>query len=237
MVIPRGSPVDHVTIRELPTSERPRERLRQAGPAALTTVELLAILLRTGTAGENVVSLASRLLAQNRGLAGLARASWAELCACNGVGEAKAAQIKAALELGRRLQSLHPEERPLVSTPRDAALLVQAEMEALDQEELRVLLLSTKKQVAGSQTIYRGNVNAAVVRAAEVFRPAVRENCPCIIVLHNHPSGDPAPSPEDTLVTAKLLEAGRLLDIELIDHIILGKGRFVSLREQHVGFP
>lgn len=236
MTIP-SSAAQHITIRELPAGERPRERMRHAGPAALSTAELLAILLRTGTHTENVVSLASRLLVQSGGLAGLARASWSELCAYQGVGEAKAAQLKAALELGRRLLALQPQDRPVVASPRDVALLVQSEMEALDQEELKVLLLNTKKQVLGIQTVYRGSVSNAVIRAAEVFRPAVRENCPCLIVVHNHPSGDPTPSAEDIQVTRHLAVAGRLLDIELLDHVILGQGRFVSLKEQQLGFP
>lgn len=230
-------PSRRVTIRELPSSERPRERLRHAGPAALSTAELLAILLRTGTTSENVVALAARLLAQSGGLDGLAHASWGELCAYSGVGEAKAAQLKAALELGRRLLAAHPQDRPVIVSPQDVAPLVQAEMAALDQEELRVLLLNTKKQVLAMQTVYRGNVAAAVVRAAEVFRPAVRENCPTIIAIHNHPSGDPTPSAEDIAVTRHLAQAGELLNIELLDHLVFAQRGFVSLREQGLGFP
>ncbi len=227
----------HVTVRELPSGERPRERLRHAGPSALSTAELVAIILRTGTPEENVIALASRLLAHYGGLPGLAKASWGELCAYRGVGEAKAAELKAALELGRRLLAAQPEDRPVVASPLDVVSLVQSEMESLDQEELRVLSLNTRKQVLGIQTIYRGNVSTAVVRAAEVFRQAVRDNSPCVIVVHNHPSGDPTPSPEDIAMTEHLVAAGRLFDIELLDHIILGQRRFVSLKEQQLGFP
>ncbi len=191
----------HLRINELPASERPRERLKESGPASLSNSELLAIILRTGTAAENVLGLASRLLSRFGGLVGLARASLGELCAERGVGQAKAAQLKAALELGRRLSSTHPEERAVVRTPQDVANLLMAEMGFLDQEQLRVVLLTSKNQVISIPEVYKGNVNTSLIRPSELFREAVRENCPAIIVVHNHPSGDPDPSPEDIAVT------------------------------------
>ena len=222
----------HLRIKELPSYERPRERLRESGPAALSNSELLAIILRTGTVSENVLSFAGRLLTRFGGLAGLARASFSELCAERGMGEAKAAQLKAALELGRRLVSTQPDERAVVRSPQDVANLLMAEMSFLDQEQLRVVLLNTKNQVVSIAQVYKGSVSTSVIRTSEVFREAVRENCPAIIVVHNHPSGDPTPSPEDIQVTERLVEAGRALDIDVLDHLIIGGQRFVSLKEQ-----
>ena len=187
----------------MPAGERPRERLRDQSPQYLSNAELLAILLRTGVASENVVSLATRLLASHGGLGGLARTGFQELCQVRGLGEAN---------------------------------LLSAQMTLLDQESLRVLLLNTRNQVMGISEVYRGNVNSAVVRAAEVFREAVRQNCLAVIVVHNHPSGDPTPSDDDVRVTKQLVEAGRLLDIELLDYIVLAQQGFVSLKERGLGF-
>ena len=142
----------------------------------------------------------------------------------------------AAFELGRRQVSLHPEDRAVIRTPEDVANLLGAEMGLLNQEHLRVLLLDTKNQVTGVSEIYIGNVNSSVVRPAEVFRPAIRENSTAVIVVHNHPSGDPAPSTEDVVITERLKEAGEILDIELLDHIILGGRGHASLKEQGLGF-
>ncbi len=225
------------TIRDLPQGERPRERLKHYGAKQLSNSELIAILLRTGIQGENVLSLASRLLAQFDGLAGLGRTSFAEVCAIRGLSEAKVCQLMAALELGRRMVSLAPAERATINSPQDAANLLMGEMASLEQEHLKVLLLNTKNEVLGIQEIYVGNVNTSVVRPAEVFRPAVRENVPSVIVVHNHPSGDPAPSPEDISITQHLVSAGKLLSVELLDHLVIGSGgRFVSLKERNLGF-
>ena len=226
----------HPRIKELPIGERPRERLRESGPTSLSNSELLAIILRTGTASENVLGLGARVLVRFGGLAGLARASFGELCAERGIGEAKAAQLKAALELGRRLVSTQPEERAVVRSPQDVANLLMADMGLLDQEQLRIVLLNTKNQVISVPEVYRGSVSTSLIRVSEVFREAVRENCPAIIVVHNHPSGDPTPSQEDVQVTEQMVNAGRLLDIEVLDHLIIGQQRYVSLKERGLGF-
>ena len=224
-------------IRDLPQGERPRERLREYGPRYLSNTELIAILLRTGLQGENVLSMASRLLATFDGLAGLGRSSFSELCAQRGLSEAKVCQLLAALELGRRYVSLAPQERAAIHSPEDVANLLMAEMSGFDQEHLKVLLLSTKNEVMSVHEIYVGNVNSSVIRAAEVFRPAIRDNAPSIIVVHNHPSGDPTPSPEDVNITQELVSAGKLLSIELLDHMVIGSGnRFVSMNEKRLGF-
>lgn len=223
-------------IRDLPSEERPRERLRDYGPDSLSNSELLAILLRTGNVSESAVNLATRLISQFGGLDGLARASLSELARLKGIGLAKAAQVQAALELGKRLLTAHPEERYTVRAPKDVFNLLKAEMGLLEQEHLRVLLLNTRNQVMAAPEVYRGSVNTAVIRAAEVFREAIRENCPSIIVVHNHPSGDPTPSPEDVRVTKQLVEAGKLLDIEVLDHVVIAQQGFVSLKEKGLGF-
>ncbi|MBO9367556.1 MAG: DNA repair protein RadC [Chloroflexi bacterium] len=220
-------------ITDLHESERPRERLKALGAQALSNAELLAILLRVGVQGENVVQLGQRLLQTFGGLSGLHRVSFDELCAQHGVGEAKAAQIKAAIELGRRL-SLESDARPVISSPADAAALLSYEMSGLEQEHLRVILLDTRNHVLEIREVYRGSVNSAQVRIAEVFRDAVRRNATAIVVAHNHPSGDPTPSPEDIALTRALVQAGKLLDILVLDHLIIGQGRFVSLKERGV---
>jgi len=226
----------HPRIKELPAGERPRERLRESGVASLSNSELLAIILRTGTVSENVLGLAARILARFGGLMGLARASFGELCAERGIGEAKAAQLKAALELGKRLASTQPEERVVVRSPQDVANLLMAEMGFLDQEHLRVVLLNSKNQVIAVPEVYKGSVNTSLIRSSELFREAVRENCPAIIVVHNHPSGDPTPSAEDVHVTEQIVAAGKLLDIEVLDHLIVGQQSYASLKERGLGF-
>lgn len=222
----------HPTIHDLPTEERPRERLRNHGARALTNAELLAIILRTGTTQDNVIELASKLLLKYGGLAGLMRADFMELCAEYGLGEAKTAQLKAALEIGRRLGVATPDEKYQIKSPADAAALVMMEMTFLDHEQMRILILDTKNQVVENIQRYQGTVNSSVLRAAEVYRPAILRNCPGVIICHNHPSGDPTPSPEDIAVTEQLVKAGHQLDIELVDHLIIGNQRFVSLKER-----
>ena len=224
-------------IRDMPQGERPRERLRDYGPKLLSNTELIAILLRTGIQGENVLAMSNRLLTHFKGLDGLGRSTFAELCAERGLSEAKTCQLMAALELGRRFISLAPQDRAVINSPQDVANLLQAEMAALEQEHLRVLLLNTKNQVLRTEEVYVGNVNSSIVRPAEVFRPAVRDNAPSIIIVHNHPSGDPMPSPEDVNITRELVAAGKLLSIELLDHLVIGSGgRYVSLNEKKLGF-
>ncbi|MBE7552072.1 MAG: DNA repair protein RadC [Anaerolineales bacterium] len=226
----------HPTIHDFPLGERPRERLQYYGPTALSNAELLAILLRVGTPGENVIALSTRLLTQFGGLGGLARASFGELATIRGLGTAKTAQLKAAIELGRRLLVTSPDARPQITSPLDAANLLMLEMGSLEQEHLRTLLLDTKNRVLASPTVYVGNVNASIIRVSEVFREAVRENATAIIVAHNHPSGDPTPSPEDVQVTRSIVEAGSLLGIDVLDHLVIGHQRFVSLKERGLGF-
>lgn len=223
-------------IRDMPESERPRERLRNYGASALSTSELLAILLRIGVQGSNVIQLAMRLLSDYGGLSGLAKASFSELEVIRGVGPAKVTQLKAAFELGRRLLVEAPDERPQIRSPADAANLLMLEMSLLEQEHLRLLLLDTKNRVLEMPTVYIGNLNTSVIRVGELFRYALRANSAGMIVVHNHPSGDPAPSPEDVRVTERIVEAGKLLDVDVLDHLVIGRQRFVSLKERGLGF-
>lgn len=223
-------------ITDLEASERPRERLARVGPQALSTAELLAILLRVGVPGENAVQVGQRLLHDLGGLPGIHRADFDEVCKQHGIGTAKAAQIKAAIELGRRLLVESPEERPAIHSPADAAGLVLYEMSALEQEELRIILLDVRNRVIDMVAQYRGSVSSSQVRVGELFKAAVRRNASSIIVVHNHPSGDPAPSPEDVALTRAIVQAGKLLDIEVLDHLVIGRGRWVSLKERGLGF-
>jgi DNA repair protein RadC len=223
-------------ITDLEESERPRERLASHGAQALSDAELLAILLRVGMQGENAVQVGTRLLINLKGLTGLHRATYEELIDEDGIGPAKAAQLKAAIELGRRIAIAAPEDRQAVHSPGDAANLVLYEMSALEQEELWVLLLDTRNRVLNQVTVYRGSVNNSQVRVGELFKAAIRTNAASIIVIHNHPSGDPTPSPEDVNVTRAIVTAGKLLDIEVLDHLIVGQGKWVSLKERGLGF-
>jgi len=224
------------TIKELPEGERPRERLEHYGPSALSSAELLAIILRVGTKDENVIRLAQRLLTTYGGLVGLAQAPFSEMMEIKGLGEAKITQLKAAFELGRRLLVAAPHERPLVKSPADAANLLMMEMGLLEQEHLRTVLLDSKNQVLKVHTVYIGSLNTAVVRVGELFREAIRLNCAALIVAHNHPSGDPTPSSEDVYVTRQIVEAGKLLNIDVLDHLVICQARWVSLKERGLGF-
>ncbi len=220
-------------IKDIEASQRPRERLELQGAGALREAELLAILLRVGKKGVNAVQIGQRMLFQFGGLSGLHRASFAELCQVEGVGPAKAAQIKAAIELGRRLSTLSPEERPTIASPDDVADRVQYAMMALEQEELWVLLLDSRNRLINTEHLYRGSLNASTVRPAEVFKAGIRQNAGGLIVVHNHPSGDPSPSPEDIRLTRSLIEAGEMLELPILDHIVIGLNRYESIKSRH----
>jgi DNA repair protein RadC len=223
-------------ITDLEKSERPRERLERLGPGSLATAELLAILLRTGVPGENAVQVGQRLLKEMHGLGGLHRATFDQVCEQYGVGPAKAAQIKAALELGSRLRSEEPDVRTVVHSPGDAADQLIYEMSALQSEELWVLVLDVRNRILKRDRLYRGSVNSSQVRVGEIFREAIRVNGVSVIVAHNHPSGDPTPSPEDIALTRAIVQAGKLVDVEVLDHLVIGSQRYVSLKERGLGF-
>ena len=224
-------------IREMPEGDRPRERLKERGAAALTDAELVAILLRTGMKGQSVVQLAQVLIQKFVTLDALARASVESIAGTKGVGETKAIQLKAAFELARRLSTGSRDKQRSISSPEDAAAIMREEMRTLDREEFWVLLLNTKNGLIKKCPTSRGSLNASIVEPREVFKDAIAASAASMILVHNHPSGDPTPSAEDVTVTKRLVKAGELLNISVLDHIILGHrtvGRehdFASLKE------
>lgn len=220
------------TMKELPVDLRPRERMLQVGCQALSNGELLAILLRTGSHQESALELASRILKQGNGLEFLARASLEELTQIHGVGLAKASQIKAAVELGRRLAVYKAQQAFTVNSPETAANLLMDEMRFLDKEHFKVVLLNTKNHIIAIETISVGSLNASIVHPREVFKQAITKSAAALILAHNHPSGDPTPSQEDLEVTKRLVEAGKLLGIQVLDHLIIGNGRYISFKAQ-----
>lgn len=223
-------------IRDMSPEERPREKLQTRGASNLSNAELLAIILRTGSASDSVLALATRLLAKFGGLGGLVNASFGELCDVTGIGPAKACQVQAALQLGKNLDSLKLPVRDVVKCPEDVFKLVKNDMGFLEQEELRVVLLNSRNQVIKIQPICTGTINTAAIRVAEVFKLAIRENSPALVVVHNHPSGDPSPSQDDIKVTREMVAAGKLLGIDVLDHMVIGRQEFVSLKEKGMGF-
>lgn len=226
--------VYHMTVKELPIEDRPREKLHTFGPAMLSTAELLAILLRTGTKTESAVILAQRLLTQFGGLRALQLCSMEELRKVKGIGFAKAAEIKAALEIASRLTMSRGDNRQVVRNPEDVANLLMTEMRWLQKEYFRALLLNTKHRVLAAPTISIGSLNASIAHPREIFKEAIRHSAAAVILVHNHPSGDPAPSTEDISITKRLTEVGTLMDIAVLDHIIIGDGRYVSLKEKGI---
>ena len=217
--------------RHLPLRERPAYRIGHVGAGACAVHELLAAVI----GGPCQIELALALLAQYGGLGELARASAHELAQRDGLGPAKAAALEAALELGRRAGLEEMEERPCVRSPADAAALLMPEIGGKEQEHFAVLLLNTRNRVVGQQVIYKGSLNSTHVRPAEVFREAVRRNCAAILVAHNHPSQEVSPSLEDVAVTKDLVAASGTLSIDLLDHLIVARQQFVSLRERGLG--
>ncbi|MEJ8303141.1 RadC family protein [Saccharibacillus sacchari] len=222
----------NIMLRDLPREERPRERMLQYGGEALSHAELLAILLRTGTRSESAIMIAQRILAQSGGLRGLAESGVEELVEIKGVGPAKAVQLRAAIELGRRMVASRLSESVVIRSPRDAAELLTEQLRYLQKEHFVCLFLNTKNVVIAQETLSIGSLNASIVHPREVFRAAIKYSSASIVCAHNHPSGDPAPSPEDIAITKRLVESGQIVGIDVLDHIVVGDGRFVSLKEQ-----
>ncbi|NKQ34155.1 MAG: DNA repair protein RadC [Chloroflexi bacterium] len=219
-------------ICDLPTEERPLYRLHHHGSNALATMELLSLAL----GGAEAPGLSEDLLRRFGSLHQLARASKAQLMKTHGIGEAQAARLVAIMELSCRLQAPPPDERPCVTSPADGANLLLPRLRHLEQEELHVVLLDTRNRVLDIQAIYKGSLNSSMIRIGEIFRPAIEAPAAAIIIGHNHPSGDPSPSPEDISITRKIVEAGKLLDIAVLDHLVIGQGVYVSLKERNLGF-
>ncbi len=219
-------------IKELPAHERPRERLEKLGAEALSDAELLAILLRTGTPGVSALGLANRILFKFGDLKSVAASTLEQVCEIDGIGRAKAIQIKAAFDIAKRLSEFRPLEKPVVRSSRDVFSLLVDEMRMQEKECFKALYLDVKNHVKKVETISVGTLNASLVHPREVFKAAVRDNCAAVIIVHNHPTGDPAPSAHDTETTKRIQAAGRLLGIELLDHIIIGEGRYFSYKDK-----
>jgi DNA repair protein RadC len=219
-------------IRDFPQDERPRERFISNGPESLSNHELIAILLRTGTKDESVLQLSNRLLTSFEGLRLLKAATLEEITSIKGIGQAKAIQILAAVEVGRRIANLTDNDRYVIRSPEDGANFVMNDMRFLSQEHFVCLYLNTKNQVLHKKTIFIGSLNASIVHPREVFREALKRSAASIIAIHNHPSGDPAPSREDIEVTKRLVECGKMIGIDVLDHLIIGENKFVSLKEK-----
>jgi DNA repair protein RadC len=220
-------------VRDLPLEERPREKLVSYGPAVLSNAELLAILLRTGTRGESVLRMAERVLAycKDRGLASMVHMSVEELAKIHGLGPGKAATVLAAVELGRRL-AIAEARVEIIHGPEDVARFAMPHFRHETKEHFAVLLLNTKNHILAMPVISQGSLTASVVHPREVFEAAVRHSAASMILLHNHPSGDPSPSREDIAVTERLVKAGQIMDIPVLDHVIIGNDSFASLKEK-----
>ncbi|WP_026263470.1 RadC family protein [Paenibacillus sanguinis] len=219
-------------LRDLPAEERPRERMLQYGAGALSHAELLAILLRTGTRQESAVHIAQRMLTVAGGLRGLVDLSLDEMVHTKGIGPVKAIQLKAGIELGRRLAKTRLPESETIRSPQNVSELLMEQLRYLQQEHFVCLFLNTKNHIIAQETLSIGSLNASIVHPREVFRAAIKCSSASIVCAHNHPSGDPTPSPEDILLTRRLCEAGEIVGIDVLDHIVIGDGKFVSLKEQ-----
>lgn len=223
-----------LTIREMPEEERPRERLAKYGAEVLSNAELLAIILRNGTRNDSALSLANKLLSSGSGIRYLYESSFEELKGIKGIGTAKASQIKASLELGKRLRSFRGGSNLYIKSPEDAVEIVMEDMRYLKKECLRVILLNVKNMVLSIKDVSIGSINTSIVHPREIFVEAIKCSSASIIMCHNHPSGDPTPSDEDINVTKRVFEAGKIIGIDLLDHIIIGDGRYISLKEKSI---
>ena len=223
---------DSLMIRDYYKDERPRERMIHDGPKSLSNQEILAILLRTGTKEESVVQLAHRVIERFEGLRTMRDATIEELTEIKGIGEAKATQLFAAIELGRRMTNLNFDDRFVIRTPEDCANYLMHEMRFLPQEHFVVLFLNTKNQVIHKQSIFIGSLNRSVVHPREIFREAVKRSAASFVCAHNHPSGDPTPSKEDIESTKRLVSAGKIIGIEMLDHLVIGENKFTSMKAQ-----
>ncbi len=229
----RGSimEINNIRIHDIPEEERPRERLIRNGPESLSNAELLGIILRTGSKEENVVSLSNRILSKYS-IKQLSLTNVSRLMQENGVGKAKAAQIAAVFELARRLETFVEEPKRKICSPKDVYTLMYPKMREQKKEKFITLCLDTKNQILKEEVVSIGSLNASIVHPREVFKSALMESSASVIMVHNHPSGDPSPSREDIMVTKKIVEGGKLLGIDVLDHIIIGDGRYVSLKDE-----
>ncbi len=219
-------------VRDLPFQERPQERLQKYGAGSLSNAELLAVILRTGTAREGILNLSAKLLNSFGGLNGVLEADLHELSKLDGIKAVKATQILAVAEIAKRYRNFRSGDEYRISSPQDAANLVMNEMRDLKKEILKVLILNTKNIVTGTVDASVGTLSSSIVHPRDIYRDAIRRSAASIIMIHNHPSGDPTPSGDDINSTRRVKEAGKIIGIELLDHLIIGEGRYVSLKEK-----
>lgn len=222
---------EHLGIKDLPEDERPREKMLKFGAEKVTNGELLAIIIRTGVKSASAVKLAESILARATSLRELPNLTVEELMEVKGIGKAKGVQIKAALELGRRIATSFRQDSLSISSPRDVVGLIMEEMRFYQKEHFKAILLNTKNQVIASETIFIGSLNASIVHPREIFNLAIKKNSASIILAHNHPSGDPTPSQEDIEVTKRVVEVGNIIGIKVLDHLVIGEGKYYSFRE------
>lgn len=226
---------NNVRISDIPENERPIEKMLINGPEVLNNAELLAVILRTGVRGENVVALSTRLLAEVEGLDGLLKSDYAEMTNIKGIKKIKASQLIAMMELFKRFKTLRAQNQNYkISSPKDIADMLMNEMSDLNQEVLKLIMLNTKNNVIGIKDVFKGSLNTSIVHPREIFSEAVKRNSANIIICHNHPSGDPTPSKEDINITIRIKECGSIMGIDLLDHIIIGNTKFVSLKEKGI---
>lgn len=222
-------------IKDLPISERPREKLYSHGPESLSNAELLAIIIRTGHKEDTAVNLAQKILnLDNKGLPFLSKVSLEQLTEIKGIGDCKAAQILSAIEIGKRINRWKADDKVKITSPMVMANLMMDEMRYLDKEYFNIAILDTKNQVLSIENISIGTLNASIVHPRDVFNMAIRKNANAIILLHNHPSGDPQPSNEDINITHRLVDVGNLVGIKVLDHIIIGDNRYISFKEKNL---
>ena len=220
----------HLAMKDMPADLRPRERLWRYGPEYLSEIELVALLLGSGTGQASALELAAQMLSRFDGLPGLAAATCRELAGVRGVGPARAALIQAAVQLGRRLANQPTRTRPVIKGPNDVVALMMEEMRGLDREHFRALLLNTKNQVLGVDRIAVGTLNESTVHPREIFKNAVKMSAAGVVLVHNHPSGDPTPSRNDREITKRLVRAGEIIGISVLDHVVIGDNSYVSLK-------
>ncbi|WP_317311249.1 DNA repair protein RadC [Clostridium thermobutyricum] len=222
-------------ILDIPKSERPQEKLISQGASVLTNTELLALILRTGVKGENVINLSQRIINELNGLDGILTASLEDIKSIRGIKNSKGSQILALAELVKRIKTLKTKElNPRISNPKELAKLLYPEMSCLNQEILKLIVLNTKNEIVKTKDVFKGGLNSSLVHPREIFNEAIKSSAASIIISHNHPSGDPTPSKEDIAITKRLSDCGKLLGINLTDHIIIGNNKYVSLREKGI---
>ena len=227
--------MDNFKVMDMPKNERPIEKLLYLGAESLTNSELLAIILRSGVRGENVISLSQRILSKLGGLYGILDVSYEDMISIKGIKNTKASQILALSELVRRIGTLKSkQDRIFINSPKDVAKMLMREMTGINQEILKVIVLNVKNQVIRVRDTFKGSLNTSIVHPREIFCEAIKIGGASIIICHNHPSGDPTPSNEDINITLRIKESGKILGIQLIDHIIIGNNKFISLKEKGI---